>query len=128
MFHHRIRGDQQHFVRRDELKVDICIYSIECDIYNYEHCLLIYIVASYVWNIILQMDMMIDYYTLLMLMMCMVQVAWEIFTPLLHRIDNGEFKSIAYKAGSRGPGEADDLLKRVGYVQTHGYIWIPPTL
>lgn len=61
MFHHRIRGDQQHFVRRDELKVDICIYSIECDIYNYEHCLLIYIVASYVWNIILQMDMMIDY-------------------------------------------------------------------
>ncbi|XP_019185365.1 PREDICTED: glucose-6-phosphate 1-dehydrogenase, cytoplasmic isoform-like [Ipomoea nil] len=70
-----IRGDQQHFVRRDELKV-----------------------------------------------------AWEIFTPLLHRIDDGEFKSIAYKAGSRGPGEADDLLKRVGYVQTHGYIWIPPTL
>lgn len=70
-----IRGDQQHFVRRDELKV-----------------------------------------------------AWEIFTPLLHRIDNGEFKAIAYEVGSRGPAEADDLLKRVGYVQTHGYIWIPPTL
>nr|GMC97373.1 glucose-6-phosphate 1-dehydrogenase, cytoplasmic isoform [Ipomoea batatas] len=70
-----IRGDQQHFVRRDELKV-----------------------------------------------------AWEIFTPLLHRIDDGELKPIPYKAGSRGPVEADDLLRKAGYVQTHGYIWIPPTL
>ncbi|CAA3004749.1 glucose-6-phosphate 1-dehydrogenase, cytoplasmic isoform [Olea europaea subsp. europaea] len=67
-----IRGDQQHFVRRDELKA-----------------------------------------------------AWEIFTPLLHRIDNGEFKPIAYKPGSRGPAEADELLEKAGYVQTHGYIWIP---
>ncbi|ERN13638.1 glucose-6-phosphate 1-dehydrogenase, cytoplasmic isoform [Amborella trichopoda] len=70
-----IRGDQQHFVRRDELKV-----------------------------------------------------AWEIFTPLLHRIDDGELKPIPYKPGSRGPKEADELLSRAGYVQTHGYIWIPPTL
>lgn len=70
-----IRGDQQHFVRRDELKE-----------------------------------------------------AWEIFTPLLHRIDGGELKSISYKPGSRGPAEADELLQRAGYVQTHGYIWIPPTL
>ncbi|GMI76814.1 glucose-6-phosphate dehydrogenase 6 [Hibiscus trionum] len=70
-----IRGDQQHFVRRDELKA-----------------------------------------------------AWEIFTPLLHRIDNGEMKPIPYQAGSRGPAEADELLAKAGYVQTHGYIWIPPTL
>nr|BAK22407.1 glucose-6-phosphate dehydrogenase [Nicotiana benthamiana] len=70
-----IRGDQQHFVRRDELKA-----------------------------------------------------AWEIFTPLLHRIDDGEVKPIPYKPGSRGPAEADELLQNVGYVQTHGYIWIPPTL
>ncbi|XP_055802849.1 glucose-6-phosphate 1-dehydrogenase, cytoplasmic isoform [Solanum dulcamara] len=70
-----IRGDQQHFVRRDELKA-----------------------------------------------------AWEIFTPLLHRIDNGEVKPISYKPGSRGPAEADELLRNAGYVQTHGYIWIPPTL
>ncbi|XP_052197038.1 glucose-6-phosphate 1-dehydrogenase, cytoplasmic isoform [Diospyros lotus] len=70
-----IRGDQQHFVRRDELKA-----------------------------------------------------AWEIFTPLLHKIDNGEFEPIQYKPGSRGPAEADELLQRAGYVQTHGYIWIPPTL
>ncbi|KAH0908421.1 hypothetical protein HID58_031742, partial [Brassica napus] len=70
-----IKGDQQHFVRRDELKA-----------------------------------------------------AWEIFTPLLHRIEKGEVKSIPYKPGSRGPTEADQLLEKAGYLQTHGYIWIPPTL
>jgi len=70
-----IKGDQQHFVRRDELKA-----------------------------------------------------AWEIFTPLLHRIDNGELKPIPYQPGSRGPEEADQLTERSGYIQTHGYIWIPPTL
>ncbi|KAJ0230511.1 Glucose-6-phosphate 1-dehydrogenase 6 [Hirschfeldia incana] len=70
-----IKGDQQHFVRRDELKA-----------------------------------------------------AWEIFTPLLHRIEKGEVKSIPYKAGSRGPTEADQLLEKAGYLQTHGYMWIPPTL
>lgn len=70
-----IRGDQQHFVRRDELKA-----------------------------------------------------AWEIFTPLLHRIDDGELKPLPYKPGSRGPDKADELLERAGYVQTHGYVWIPPTL
>ncbi|KAF5457341.1 hypothetical protein F2P56_021450 [Juglans regia] len=70
-----IRGDQQHFVRRDELKA-----------------------------------------------------AWEIFTPLLHRIDDGEKKPLPYKPGSRGPEAADELLAKAGYVQTHGYIWIPPTL
>lgn len=70
-----IRGDQQHFVRRDELKA-----------------------------------------------------AWEIFTPLLHDIDDGKAKPVPYKPGSRGPHEADELAAKVGYVQTHGYIWIPPTL
>ncbi|KAF7801552.1 glucose-6-phosphate 1-dehydrogenase, cytoplasmic isoform [Senna tora] len=69
-----IRGDQQHFVRRDELKA-----------------------------------------------------SWEIFTPLLHRIENGELKPIPYKPGSRGPTEADELLKEAGYDQTHGYTWNPPS-
>ncbi|KAL8471150.1 hypothetical protein ACS0TY_028737 [Phlomoides rotata] len=70
-----LKRDQQHFVRRDELKA-----------------------------------------------------AWEIFTPLLHRIDERKFESVAYEPGSRGPAEADRLLEKAGYVQTHGYIWIPPTL
>ncbi|XP_066331939.1 glucose-6-phosphate 1-dehydrogenase, cytoplasmic isoform-like isoform X2 [Miscanthus floridulus] len=70
-----IRGDQQHFVRRDELRA-----------------------------------------------------AWEIFTPLLHDVDGGKLKSVPYKPGTRGPREADELSKRMGYVQTHGYIWVAPTL
>jgi glucose-6-phosphate 1-dehydrogenase len=70
-----IRGDQQHFVRRDELRV-----------------------------------------------------AWEIFTPLLHRIDAGKLKVIPYKEGSRGPAEADELNARMGYQRTEGYCWKPPTL
>jgi glucose-6-phosphate 1-dehydrogenase len=57
------------------------------------------------------------------------QVAWEIFTPLLHRIDEGKLKVSPYKQGSRGPKEADELLNvRAGYVRTDGYIWIPPSL
>ncbi|GMH06822.1 hypothetical protein Nepgr_008662 [Nepenthes gracilis] len=54
-----IRGDQQHFVRRDELKA-----------------------------------------------------AWEIFSPLLHIIDDGQLKPIPYKPGSRGPAQADELLTK----------------
>ncbi|CAI5527552.1 unnamed protein product [Closterium sp. Naga37s-1] len=70
-----INGDQQHFVRRDELKA-----------------------------------------------------AWEIFTPLLHRIDQGALPPHPYKQGSRGPDHADELAERVGYRRTQGYCWIPPTL
>jgi hypothetical protein len=56
------------------------------------------------------------------------QAAWQIFTPLLHDIDASKMKAVPYQPGSRGPKEADELSARVGYVQTHGYIWIPPTL
>ncbi|CAI5473026.1 unnamed protein product [Closterium sp. Yama58-4] len=70
-----INGDQQHFVRRDELKA-----------------------------------------------------AWETFTPLLHRIDQGALPPHPYKQGSRGPDHADELAERVGYRRTEGYCWIPPTL
>ncbi|KAI3981811.1 hypothetical protein MKX01_027796 [Papaver californicum] len=70
-----VRGDQQHFVRRDELKE-----------------------------------------------------AWEIFTPMLHRIDDGKLKPILYKQGSRGPVEADELLAKAGYMQTFGYKWVQPNL
>jgi glucose-6-phosphate 1-dehydrogenase len=57
------------------------------------------------------------------------QVAWEIFTPLLHRIDEGKLKAVPYEQGGRGPKEADELLNvRAGYVRTDGYIWIPPSL
>ena len=99
---HRIRGDQQHFVRRDELKVEAILTQIGISID--------YILPNWWFHGFND------------------QAAWEIFTPLLHRIDNGEMKPIPYKPGSRGPAEADELLSKSGYVQTHGYIWIPPTL
>ncbi|RZC70083.1 hypothetical protein C5167_033206 [Papaver somniferum] len=56
------------------------------------------------------------------------QEAWEIFTPMLHRIDDGKLKPILYKQGSRGPVEADELLGKAGYMQTHGYKWVQPNL
>lgn len=56
------------------------------------------------------------------------QVAWEIFTPLLHRIDAGKLPLIPYKQGSRGPKEADELNARAGYVRTDSYVWVPRSL
>ncbi|XP_072064222.1 glucose-6-phosphate 1-dehydrogenase, cytoplasmic isoform-like [Arachis hypogaea] len=67
----RIRGDQQQFVRRDEL-----------------------------------------------------EASWKIFTPLLHRIDRGEFKPLPYEAYGRGPKEADELLRKAGYVETPIVVWL----
>lgn len=55
------------------------------------------------------------------------QVAWEIFTPLLHRIDAGKIPLLPYKQGSRGPREADELNAQTGYVRSEGYIWKFPT-
>ena len=43
--------------------------------------------------------------------------AWAIFTPLLHLIDKGEAgRPFSYPYGSRGPPQADDLIKSAGYV------------
>ncbi|KAF5836806.1 hypothetical protein DUNSADRAFT_5385 [Dunaliella salina] len=65
-----IRGDQQHFVRRDELRA-----------------------------------------------------AWAIFTPLLHAIDARQIKPPhPYPYGSRGPKEADMLVRDSGYTKTE-YEW-----
>lgn len=47
---------------------------------------------------------------------------------MLHRIDDGKLKPILYKQGSRGPVEADELLAKAGYMQTHGYKWVQPNL
>lgn len=66
-----IRGDQQYFVRRDELRA-----------------------------------------------------AWAIFTPLLHRIDEGRGPPVhPYRAGSRGPAQADELLDRIGFRRNEKYVW-----
>lgn len=57
-----------------------------------------------------------------------VQAAWEIFTPLLHKIDAGKLPVHIYEQGGRGPPEADQLAERVGYKRTKSYVWVPPTL
>ena len=101
----RIRGDQQHFVRRDELRV--------CD--DLPYMCTSFAIGSLVNNCLTRV-------------FCCFQAAWEIFTPLLHDIDAGKLKSVSYKPGTRGPQEADEMSRRMGYVQTHGYIWVPPTL
>jgi glucose-6-phosphate 1-dehydrogenase len=50
-------------------------------------------------------------------------------SPLLHWIDVGKLKVSPYKQGSQGPKEADELLNvKADYVQTSGYIEIPPSL
>ncbi|KAM9752181.1 glucose-6-phosphate 1-dehydrogenase-like isoform 1-T1 [Menidia menidia] len=41
--------------------------------------------------------------------------AWRIFTPVLHQIESEKKRPIPYKYGSRGPNEADELVKRVGF-------------
>ncbi|KAK7196627.1 glucose-6-phosphate 1-dehydrogenase [Novymonas esmeraldas] len=54
-----------------------------------------------------------------------LDVAWRIFTPLLHQIDRGEIKPIPYQAGSRGPKEADDFIIKSGFRFQKGYHWLP---
>uniref|UniRef100_A0A667WLS8 Glucose-6-phosphate 1-dehydrogenase n=1 Tax=Myripristis murdjan TaxID=586833 RepID=A0A667WLS8_9TELE len=52
--------------------------------------------------------------------------AWRIFTPLLHQIEKEKPTPIPYKYGSRGPTEADDLAKRVGFRYEGTYKWVNP--
>ncbi|XP_050314440.1 glucose-6-phosphate 1-dehydrogenase isoform X2 [Anthonomus grandis grandis] len=49
--------------------------------------------------------------------------AWRIFTPLLHEIENNKVKPIPYIFGSRGPKEADQLLKENNYNYSGSYKW-----
>ncbi|KAG2455779.1 glucose-6-phosphate 1-dehydrogenase [Polypterus senegalus] len=52
--------------------------------------------------------------------------AWRIFTPLLHEIEHEKIKPIPYMYGSRGPPEADELLKKVGFRYEGTYKWVNP--
>ncbi|KAL6040782.1 Glucose-6-phosphate 1-dehydrogenase 1, chloroplastic [Balamuthia mandrillaris] len=51
--------------------------------------------------------------------------AWAIFTPVLHELEqNEEERPYTYPFGSRGPPEADDLVRRYGYERPENYTWI----
>ncbi|KAJ8399592.1 hypothetical protein AAFF_G00410030 [Aldrovandia affinis] len=52
--------------------------------------------------------------------------AWRIFTPLLHQIEEERTPPIPYTYGSRGPPEADELVKRVGFRYEGTYKWVNP--
>ncbi|XP_075772694.1 glucose-6-phosphate 1-dehydrogenase isoform X2 [Pelodiscus sinensis] len=52
--------------------------------------------------------------------------AWRIFTPLLHKIESERIQPIPYCYGSRGPPEADELMKRVGFQYEGTYRWVNP--
>uniref|UniRef100_A0AAQ5YE65 glucose-6-phosphate dehydrogenase (NADP(+)) n=1 Tax=Amphiprion ocellaris TaxID=80972 RepID=A0AAQ5YE65_AMPOC len=52
--------------------------------------------------------------------------AWRIFTPLLHQIEGEKTNPIPYTYGSRGPSEADDLVKRAGFRYEGTYKWVQP--
>ena len=52
--------------------------------------------------------------------------AWRIFTPLLRHIESEKARPIPYVYGSRGPVEADELMKRVGSQYEGTYKWVNP--
>ncbi|KAM9856372.1 glucose-6-phosphate 1-dehydrogenase-like [Aulostomus maculatus] len=53
--------------------------------------------------------------------------AWKIFTPLLHQIDMEKLQPIPYTSGSRGPSEADELVRRAGFRYEGTYKWVRPS-
>jgi len=52
-----------------------------------------------------------------------LEAAWNIFTPLLHRIEREKVKPEDYEFGSRGPVSADNLASKYGFERTVGYEW-----
>ena len=52
--------------------------------------------------------------------------AWRIFTPLLRHIEREKARPIPYVYGSRGPVEADELMKCVGSQYEGTYKWVNP--
>ncbi|KAK2118927.1 hypothetical protein P7K49_000313 [Saguinus oedipus] len=55
-----------------------------------------------------------------------LQEAWRIFTLLLHQMEQQKPQPIPYIYGSRGPAEADELTKRVGFQHEDTYKWVNP--
>lgn len=49
--------------------------------------------------------------------------AWEIFTPVLNKIENDNVQPIIYKQGSRGLKEADNFIEKLGYIRELDYTY-----
>ncbi|XP_072102259.1 glucose-6-phosphate 1-dehydrogenase isoform X1 [Mobula birostris] len=55
-----------------------------------------------------------------------LQEAWRIFTPLLHKLESSKICPVPYVYGSRGPPEADEMMKKVGFRYEGTYKWVSP--
>ena len=51
--------------------------------------------------------------------------AWELFSPLLEKIEDGKKEVLKYPFGSRGPKEADDALENFNFMWHKNYAWKP---
>ncbi len=50
--------------------------------------------------------------------------AWEVFTPVLHRIEREKVRPHTYMTGSRGPEGADEFVfEKSGYVRNEDYVF-----
>jgi len=50
--------------------------------------------------------------------------AWEVFSPVLHKIEDENVRPIIYPQGGRGPQEADAFIFKVaGYVRSEDYVY-----
>ena len=50
--------------------------------------------------------------------------AWEIFTPLLEKIEQQNVRPFVYKQGTRGPPESDEFIAKVaGYIRNDDYVF-----
>lgn len=53
-----------------------------------------------------------------------LEAAWEIFTPILHKIDANEIQCEPYPYGSRGPASLSGFVEKYGYKRdTQHYDW-----
>jgi glucose-6-phosphate 1-dehydrogenase len=52
--------------------------------------------------------------------------SWKIFSPLLEQLERENVQPVPYLYGSRGPAQADDLIRELGFRRTEGYLWREP--
>ena len=52
-----------------------------------------------------------------------VIAAWDIFTPLLHAIEEGVVPMQSYRVGTRGPAAGDAMIAGLGFQRGEDYAW-----
>ena len=52
-----------------------------------------------------------------------VIAAWDIFTPLLHAIEEGVVPMQSYTVGTRGPAAGDAMVAELGFRRGEDYAW-----